>query len=170
MRSNLLKQFIVKNDPHQEWQGAMNMMGSYVLQTVKMHGVQHIQEAHTGSQTLQKVDPVSGKVVSISEPVIFTKGSNFQHVLELPFVDETRTYTTALKEIQNVLGIEACYQAIAKFMHRSIDSQGSAASARHSNLIARFMTHRGKLVALQRHDLNSIADSGWLAKVSFEES
>src|SRR5207245_4544050 len=44
--------------------------------------------------------------------VIYTEGSNLSKILELPYIDASRTSTNSVQEIYEVLGIEAARNAI----------------------------------------------------------
>ena len=121
-RSNLHRQFVVPGDPNQDIKIAMEELGRYVLNAVHVHGIPNILEAYVSSVDVNETDPVTGCIVSRKTPVIFTRGSNMRRVLSLPWVDDRRTYTTDLKEIETELGIEACYHAICRFLHKSVRS------------------------------------------------
>ena len=56
-----------------------------------------------------------------NEYVILTFGSNIKKVLQLPFVDETRTTTNDVFEIEEALGIEAARQAIIDEVYKVIE-------------------------------------------------
>ncbi len=169
LRSNLLKQFMVKTDVHQDIDMATQMMGLFMLSRISIHGVPNILSAHISQVTITRQDEATGKLVQEATPVIFTEGTNLAYVLGLPFVDEKLSYTTNLQEINDVLGIETCRNSISKYMNLAMLAQGAFVAQRHLNILASFMCQRGRIVAMQRHALNAQKDSGWLSKASFEQ-
>lgn len=141
-RSNLHKQFLLAADRAQDVTVAVEDLGRYVLDTVLVHGVSGILEAYVGTVDVNRRNPETGAIETRKQPTIFTKGTNLRRVLGLPWVDETRTYTSDVKDTVNELGIEAGYHSIYKALQKSIESQGAFVLPRHPQLIARFMTHR----------------------------
>ncbi len=101
------------------------------------------------------------------EFIIITAGSNLKDVLELDFVDETRTTTNDIFEIEKVLGIEAARQAIIEEVFKVIESQGLNVDVRHIMLVADTMCAAGKVKGITRYGVVS-EKSSVLARASFE--
>ncbi len=99
--------------------------------------------------------------------VILTFGTNLENILKMKEVDETRTTTNHLHEIQEVLGIEAARQAITNEIHKVIDSQGFDIDETHLGLVADAMTASGELKGVTRMGIIS-EKSSILARASFE--
>ena len=93
--------------------------------------------------------------------VVNTRGSNFREILNHPLVDYTRTKTSKLKEIEEVLGIEA---ARTFLIEEFVNIVGCA--RRHLDQLVNCMTFSGKVKAANRHGIKS---GSVLAKISFEE-
>ncbi|MBI2147855.1 intein-containing DNA-directed RNA polymerase subunit A'', partial [Candidatus Woesearchaeota archaeon] len=85
-----------------------------------------------------------------SEFIIMTAGSNLKKVLELDFVDETRTTSNDVFEIAEVLGVEAARQAIINEIFKVIDSQGLNIDRRHIMLVADTMCTSGRIRGITR--------------------
>ncbi len=102
-----------------------------------------------------------------NEFIILTSGSNLKEVLEIPEVDETRTISNNIFEIQEVLGIEAARSAIIHEATRVINDQGIDIDQRHIMLVADLMTVRGQVRGVTRSGVTSDKESV-LAKASFE--
>jgi DNA-directed RNA polymerase subunit A" len=102
-----------------------------------------------------------------SEFIILTSGSNLKEVLEIPEVDETRTVTNNIFEIQNVLGIEAARQAIINEASKVIEDQGLDIDMRHIIFIADVMTKTGDIKGITRSGITGEKESV-LARASFE--
>lgn len=94
--------------------------------------------------------------------VVNTRGSNFRDILNNPYIDHTRTMTSRLHEIENVLGIEAARSFLISEFSAIISS-----SKRHIEQLVNAMTFTGKVCPANRHGIkNSV---GVMAKMSFEQ-
>ncbi len=101
------------------------------------------------------------------EFVIITAGSNLKDILELEFVDETRTVSNDVYEIASVLGIEAARQAVINEIFKVVDGQGLNIDIRHVLLIADTMCNGGEVKGITRYGV--VAEkSSVLARASFE--
>jgi len=101
------------------------------------------------------------------EFIIITAGSNFKDVLELDFVDKSRTTTNDVYETASVLGIEAARQLIISEVYKVIERQGLNVDIRHIMLVADTMCNNGLIEGITRYGVVS-KKSSVLAKASFE--
>lgn len=101
------------------------------------------------------------------EFVIITSGSNLKKLLDLPFVDPTRTTSNHIHEVNAVLGIEAARQAIINEVFKVIEAQGLNVDIRHIMLVTDTMCHAGKVEGITRFGIVS-QKSSVLARASFE--
>ncbi len=101
------------------------------------------------------------------EYVIITAGSNLNEVLQLSFVDTSRTVTNNIFEIADILGIEAARQAIINEVYKVIESQGLNVDIRHIMLVADTMCVIGSIKGITRYGVVS-DKSSVLARASFE--
>ena len=101
------------------------------------------------------------------EYVIMTAGSNLSEILQLEGVDNNRTTTNNIFEIQEVLGIEAARQAIIDEVFKVIENQGFNVDIRHIMLVADTMSVSGSLKGITRYGVVS-EKSSTLARASFE--
>ncbi|MFC1755734.1 DNA-directed RNA polymerase subunit A'' [Thermoproteota archaeon] len=102
-----------------------------------------------------------------AEFVIMTAGSNLKKVLELDFVDSTRTTCNDLFEISAVLGIEATRQCIINELFKVIDTQGLNIDRRHIMLVSDMMCYSEIPRGITRYGVIS-EKSSVLARASFE--
>ncbi len=116
-----------------------------------------------GVKDISHVLPVKNQ----NEFMIITAGSNLKDVLTIPEVDEARTYTNDIFEINEVLGIEAARGAIMKEVSKVIEDQGLDVDVRHIMLIADLMTIGGVIKGITRSGITGEKRSV-LAKASFE--
>ncbi|MDP2750728.1 MAG: DNA-directed RNA polymerase subunit A'', partial [Nanoarchaeota archaeon] len=101
------------------------------------------------------------------EFVIVTAGSNLYDVLQLEFVDTTRTVTNNIFEISEVLGIEAARQAIINEVFKVIESQGLNVDLRHIMLVSDTMCATGNIHGITRYGVVG-EKASVLARASFE--
>ncbi|HLE46352.1 MAG TPA: DNA-directed RNA polymerase subunit A'' [Thermoplasmata archaeon] len=99
--------------------------------------------------------------------VVYTEGSNLAKVLELPYVDDTRTSTNSIQEIFDVLGVEAARNSIIKEAYDTLQEQGLTVDIRHIMLVSDMMTNDGDVKAIGRHGISG-RKSSVLARAAFE--
>ena len=101
------------------------------------------------------------------EYVLYTEGSNLQAALEIKGVDSHHIYTNNLREIFQVLGIEATRNAIIKESMSVLNEQGMDVDIRHIILVADMMTSDGTIRQIGRHGISGSKNSA-LARAAFE--
>lgn len=101
------------------------------------------------------------------EFVIVTSGTNLQEVMDLEFVDETRTYSNDILEVAYILGIEAARQAIINEIKNVLSSQGLNIDDRHVMLVADSMCQRGQVRGITRYGIIK-QKASVIARASFE--
>jgi DNA-directed RNA polymerase subunit A" len=99
--------------------------------------------------------------------VIYTEGSNLSKILELPYVDASRTSTNTIQEIYEVLGSEAARNAIVNEANNTLQEQGLTVDIRHIMLVSDMMTNDGDVKAIGRHGISG-RKSSVLARAAFE--
>ncbi|MFA5406387.1 MAG: DNA-directed RNA polymerase subunit A'' [Candidatus Nanoarchaeia archaeon] len=119
----------------------------------------HIQ----GIPRISQVLPVK----EIDEWIIKTAGANMKEVLKIPEVDETRTTSNDLFEIQSVLGIEAARFAIINETLATLKDQGLTVDDRHLMLVSDAMTNTGEIKGTNRYGITK-SKASVLARASFE--
>ena len=102
-----------------------------------------------------------------AEFVIVTAGTNLKEIFKLDFVDQKRTITNDIFEIQDILGVEAARQAIIDEVYKVIESQGLNVDIRHIMLVADIMSVTGEIQGITRYGVVSEKSSA-LARASFE--
>ncbi|MFQ5837698.1 MAG: DNA-directed RNA polymerase subunit A'', partial [Thermoplasmata archaeon] len=120
-------------------------------------------------QKIKGIDGIQRAIIRRrgDEYVIYTEGSNLAAVLQLPYVDATRTSCNNITEIHEVLGIEAARNAIIKEARDTLSEQGLAVDIRHIMLVADMMTNDGDVKAIGRHGISG-RKSSVLARAAFE--
>ena len=101
--------------------------------------------------------------------IFTTIGVNLLDVLSFPGVKASKTNCNDIKEVYNVLGIEAARTALFQQFTNTLEASGAGGiNPRHLYLLVDTMTHRDTLMPISRHGVNKV-DNGPLAKCSFEE-
>lgn len=125
---------------------------------------ENAKEVHVqGIKGISQVLPVKRK----EEFIIITAGTNLKKILELDFVDGTRTTSNDIYEISSTLGIEAARQAIIDEVLKVIDAQGLNVDVRHIMLVADTMCASGDIKGITRYGVVS-EKASVLARASFE--
>ncbi|CAD8085189.1 unnamed protein product [Paramecium sonneborni] len=106
----------------------------------------------------------------IVEKYLETEGTNLKEILRLEHVDQRRTTTDDVYEISQVLGIEAARAALVGETRKIFNHYGIYINYRHLYLLYDWMTHRGRLTAVNRNGINRIPEVSVLRKSSFEET
>ncbi len=101
------------------------------------------------------------------EYVLYTEGSNLQDALEIEGVNPHKIYTNNLREIYQVLGVEATRNAIIKEAMSVLNEQGMDVDVRHIILVADMMTADGNIRQIGRHGISGSKNSV-LARAAFE--
>jgi DNA-directed RNA polymerase subunit A" len=117
----------------------------------------------TGIKDITQVLPVKRH----EEFIIITAGTNLKKVLELDFVDQSRTVSNDIYEIAEVFGIEAARQAIIDEVFKVIEAQGLNVDIRHVMLVADTMCVAGAVKGITRYGVVS-EKASVLARASFE--
>ncbi len=101
------------------------------------------------------------------EFLIITAGTNLKKILELDFVDKTRTISNSVFEIASILGVEAARQVIINEVYKVIENQGLNVDIRHLMLVADTMCATGTIKGVTRYGVVK-EKSSVLARASFE--
>jgi len=137
-----------------------------LLQNIVLRGVAGVTnvQARTLQNTVVKDD---GKYVKKESWVLDTTGSNLLDTLALDYVDATRTYSNDIKEVFDVLGIEAARQIIHHELLEVMEFSGVSINYHHTSLLADRMTCNQDMVSIFRSGLLS-DNVGPIAKATFE--
>jgi len=116
---------------------------------------------------LMEFDPVEKKYKQVLQYVLDTDGTNYQSVLNHPYVDGAKLTSSHVHDIYPMLGIEATRATLNQEITTLFDEAG--VNPRHLGLLCDVMTRAGRLMSVDRYGINKM-DIGPLAKASFEET
>jgi DNA-directed RNA polymerase II subunit RPB1 len=108
-----------------------------------------------------------GKFVKKDTWVLDTTGSNLLEALGLDFIDYTRTYSNDIKEVFNVLGIEAARQTVYNEFVEVMEFSDVYINYHHLSLLCDRMTCNKDMVPIFRSGLLN-DNIGPIAKATFE--
>ena len=128
-----------------------------------IHGVKNVL-----SRKLQNtVFKEEGKYVRKDTWVLDSTGSNLLDTLALDFIDATRTTTNDIKEVFDVLGIEAARKCIHTELVDVMAAAGASINYHHTSLLCDRMTCNKDMVSIFRSGLLN-DNVGPIAKATFE--
>jgi len=110
---------------------------------------------------------VEDKYIKKDTWVMDTTGSNLLDTLALDYIDSTRTYSNDIKEVFNVLGIEAARQCIHNELVEVMAFAGASINYHHTSLLCDRMTCNKDMVSIFRSGLLN-DNVGPIAKATFE--
>ncbi len=101
--------------------------------------------------------------------IIYTIGTGLRQALHVDGVDDTRSISNHLHEVESVLGIEAARELIVRETDETLKDQGLDVDIRHIMLVADIMCFTGSVRAIGRYGIAGEKNSV-LARASFEET
>ncbi len=147
----------------------ISMLRSYqdlILNSVVLRGVTGI--VNVLPRKLQNmVDKEDGKYVRKDMWVLDTTGTNLLDTLALDYIDPYRTYSNDIKEVFDVLGIDAARQTIFDEMTDVMEASDVYINYHHLSLLCDRMTLTKGMVSIYRTGILS-DDIGPVAKSTFE--
>lgn len=141
------------------------LLSQFVLFGTK--GIDTVYISEDNINEIEDTDEV--KMSDRKEFVLQTDGSNLRGAMAEESLDFTKIYTNDVREIFEVLGIEAARRAIMKEVRMVISFDGSYVNHRHLSMLCDVMTYKGFLMPITRNGINRI-DASPLQKASFEET
>jgi DNA-directed RNA polymerase beta' subunit len=137
-----------------------------LLSNIVLRGVSGIQNV-LPRKLNNMVSKVDGKYEKKETWVLDTTGSNLLDTLGLDYIDTIRTHSNDIREMFDVLGIEAARQVIHDEIVDVLEFSGAYANYHHLSLLCDRMTTKKGLVSIFRTGLFS-DDIGPIAKATFE--
>ena len=137
-----------------------------LLNNIVLRGVSSIKNCLV-RKLQNNVIKEDGKYVKKELYVLDTTGSNLLETLSLDFIDFKRTHSNDIREIFDVLGIEAARQSIYNELNEVMEFSGVYINHHHSSLLCDRMTCNKDLVSIFRSGLLN-DNIGPLAKATFE--
>jgi DNA-directed RNA polymerase II subunit RPB1 len=138
-----------------------------LVYNILLKGVKHIKRISLNKTKKNIYNPLTLEFHPLTKWVLNTNGSNMKEILSNPNVDSYKTRSNDIREINDILGIEAARKALALELEEVIGE--GIMNYRHMSVLIDTMTCKGQLMSIDRHGINR-SDIGPLAKSSFEET
>jgi DNA-directed RNA polymerase II subunit RPB1 len=137
-----------------------------MLNGVVMRGVNKVNKV-SPRKIQNMVTLEDGKFVKKDAWVLDTTGSNLLQVLGLDFIDYVRTYSNDIREVFDVLGIEAARQMLFNEISEVMEFSDAYINYHHLSLLCDRMTMTQNMVPIFRSGILN-DDIGPIAKATFE--
>ena len=137
------------------------LLNNIVLRGI--HGIKNVQPRKLQNAVVKEEGKYSQKDIWILD----TTGTNLMDVLAFDFIDSTRTYSNDIKEIFDVLGIEAARQTVYNELYEVMEFAGVYINYHHLSLLCDRMTSTKNMVSIFRSGILN-DDIGPISKSTFE--
>ena len=137
------------------------LLNNIVLRGI--HGIKNVQPRKLQNAVVKEEGKYSQKDIWILD----TTGTNLMDVLAFDFIDAARTYSNDIKEIFDVLGIEAARQTIYNELYEVMEFAGVYINYHHLSLLCDRMTSTKGMVSIFRSGILN-DDVGPISKSTFE--
>lgn len=138
-----------------------NILNNIVLRGVS--GIKNVQARKMQNMLIKEDANYTRKDIWILD----TTGSNLIETLGLDFVDNKRTFSNDIKEVYNVLGMEAARQTLLNELSEVMEFAGSYINYHHLSLLCDRMTSSKDMVSIFRSGILN-DDIGPISKSTFE--
>jgi DNA-directed RNA polymerase II subunit RPB1 len=137
------------------------LLNNIVLRGI--HGIKNVQPRKLQNAVVKEEGKYSQKDIWILD----TTGTNLMDVLAFDFIDSARTYSNDIKEIFDVLGIEAARQTVYNELYEVMEFAGVYINYHHLSLLCDRMTSTKNMVSIFRSGILN-DDIGPISKSTFE--
>jgi DNA-directed RNA polymerase beta' subunit len=145
---------------------ALKNMQDVILNSIVLRGIVKIEKA-TPRKLQNMVYLEEGKFSRKDVWVLDTTGSNLISILGLDFIDVARTYSNDIREVCDVLGIEAARQMLFNEITEVMEFSDAYINYHHLSLLCDRMTMTKNMVPIFRSGILNDA-IGPIAKATFE--
>ena len=137
-----------------------------LLNNIVLRGVNNITNVNPRmlKDVLVKED---SKFVRKDTWILDTVGSNLMDIFQLDFIDFTRTYSNDIREVYNVLGIEAARQNILNEFNEVMEASDAYVNYHHLSVLCDRMTVKADMVPMFRSGIIN-DDIGPISKSTYE--
>jgi DNA-directed RNA polymerase II subunit RPB1 len=134
------------------------------LKKIVLRGISGIKSAYVIDNVKSVIDPETDKMIIKKTYVIETSGSNLEEILLDSRVDQYRTQTDSIVEMENMFGIEYARNKIITELCKNIPS----VYYDHMTVMADEMAFLGKITAIQKSGLQAREKNNICLQLSFQ--
>jgi DNA-directed RNA polymerase II subunit RPB1 len=148
-----------------------------LLNNIVLRGITGVDNVIPRKLSTTFVDKKDGKFVIMNDKenavikkdiwILDTTGTNLLDTLALDYIDNTRTYSNDIKEVFDILGIEAARNMIYNEFYDVMEFSGVYINHHHLSLLCDRMTSTQEMTAIYRSGILN-DDIGPIAKATFE--
>jgi len=139
-----------------------------LLNGVVLRGVNKIEKV-IPRKVQNMVFKEDGKYIRKDCWVLDTTGTNLLNVIGLDYIDSMRTYSNDIREVYDILGVEAARQVLFNEISEVMEHADAYINYHHLSILCDRMTTNDGMTSIFRHGINN-DDIGPIAKASFEET
>ena len=137
-----------------------------LLNNIVLRGLTNIKNI-TPRKLQNTVKKIEGKYTKQEIWVLDTVGTNLIQALSLDYIDNKRTYSNDIREILDVLGVEAARQVLFNEFNEVMEFADAYINYHHLNLLCDRMSLTSDMIPIFRSGLLN-DDIGPIAKATFE--
>ncbi len=137
-----------------------------LMKTIVLRGVSSVTDV-TPRKLQNIVKKEDGKYNQVDTWILDTTGSNLLHVMGLDYIDWKRTFSNDIKQVFDVLGIEAARQVLYNELTEVMDFSGVYINYHHLSILCDRMTTNQNMVAIFRSGILN-DNIGPISKATFE--
>ena len=137
-----------------------------LLNNIVLRGLTNIKNI-IPRKVQNSVKKIEGKYVKTDIWVLDTAGTNLMNALSLDYIDNKRTYSNDIREVLDVLGIEAARQVLYNEFNEVMEFADAYINYHHLNLLCDRMSLTSDMIPIFRSGLLN-DDIGPIAKATFE--
>lgn len=148
---------------------AVKTVRDFIVDNAVIHGIPLITRSITRQHQVVRAS-INGGLVSHTEWITETEGTNLQRILSIDGVDNTRVISNDIHEVAGVLGIEAAIAVMMDELRAVLSFDGGYVDDHHVQMLVYLMTQGGIPTAVTRHGLQKLLSEDVYQRASFEES
>ncbi len=149
--------------------GLLSILEKQLMNTL-IRGIQNIEKVNMFplKQYVYNPDSEDEPIGHTEIWALDTTGTNLKEILANENIDSNKTTSNDIREILEVLGVEAARESIVREFTEVI-SKTAFVNYRHIGLLADTMTNKGFIMSIDRYGINK-SEKGPLTRSSFEET
>lgn len=150
-----------------ETPSAVDVVRNFLLSNTQINGIENIETAFV--KKYESVTYAKGEVVRTPLLRLDVFGTGLSNILSLPFVDQSKTYSNNIHELEETLGIEAAITVMVMEIEKVLSFDGTYIDLHHMYLLVENCFSSGSLTAMTRHGMAKRSEAP-LVRASFEET
>ena len=140
-----------------------------ILNTITLKGIDMIDNIVQLTERRIQFNEEGDTIVN-KENIVITSGINIEGLLQIKYIDHTRTKINDIATVYRLYGIEAARKIIIDELLSTFNAGGSdSLNHAHVAVLVDMMTYSGEVISIDRFGLNKV-DNDPLSRASFEKT